>query len=165
MATITLGGKPINTTGELPAVGERAADFYLLKNDLSEVSIADYAGQKIIMNIFPSIDTGVCSASVRKFNELAASLDNVKVLCISRDLPFAQKRFCGAEGISNVETLSDFRNGNFGRAYGVEIESGNFKSLHARAIVVFDEQGVVKHAELVSEIANEPNYAAALAAL
>lgn len=165
MATITLGGKPINTTGTMPAPGIKAPDFNLIKNDLSEVCLADYQGQKVVMNIFPSIDTGVCSASVRKFNELAASLDNVKVLCISRDLPFAQKRFCGAEGIDHVESLSDFSNGNFGRAYGVEIESGIFKSLHARAMVVLDEQGVVKYTELVSEIANEPNYDAALAAL
>lgn len=165
MATITLGGKPINTTGEMPTIGEKAPDFYLVKNDLSEARLNDYNGKKVIMNIFPSIDTGVCSASVRKFNELAAKLDNVKVLCISRDLPFAQKRFCGAEGIANVESLSDFRIGSFGMHYGVEIESGNFKSLHARAIVVLDEHGVVKYTELVPEIAQEPNYDAALAAL
>lgn len=165
MASITLGGNPTETNGEMPQIGQKAPDFYLVKNDMSEARLSDYNGTRVIMNIFPSIDTGTCSASVRKFNQLAANLVNTKVLCISRDLPFAQKRFCGAEGIENVETLSDFRTGSFGMHYGVEIETGKFKSLHARAIVVLDEHGIVLHTELVPEIGHEPNYDAAIAVL
>jgi thiol peroxidase len=165
MAEITLGGNPIHTNAELPTIGEKAPDFYLVKTNMSEARLKDYEGSRVVLNIFPSIDTGVCATSVRKFNEMASSLNNVKILCVSRDLPFAQKRFCGAEGIENVETLSDFRSGSFGMNYGVMIEDGPFKGLHARAIVVLNETGNVLHTELVAEIANEPNYTAALAVL
>ena len=165
MATITLGGNPVNTVGELPKTGSQAIDLKLVKEDLSEVTLNDFAGSRLILNIFPSIDTGTCAASVRNFNKLASELTNTKVLCISKDLPFAQKRFCGAEGIENVINLSDFRDGSFGKNYGLEIVDGKLAGLHSRAIVVIDENGTIKHTELVSEIANEPNYEAALAAL
>lgn len=165
MATITLGGNAINTTGNLPKNGEKAPDFKLTKNDLSIASLEDFAGKKLVLNIFPSIDTGTCAASVRKFNEKASSLANTNVLCISRDLPFAQKRFCGAEGLENVINLSDFNNGKFGKDYGLEIVDGPLAGLHSRAVVVLDENGVVKYSEQVAEIADEPNYDAALSAL
>lgn len=165
MATVTLGGSPVHTSGELPSNGSTAIDFSLVKDDLSEKSLSDYTGTRLILNIFPSIDTGTCAASVRRFNQLASDLDNTKVLCISRDLPFAQKRFCGAEGIENVETLSDFQTGDFGKNYGLELTDSKLKGLHARAIVVLNENHEVLHTELVSEIANEPNYDAALAVL
>ncbi len=165
MASITLGGNPIHTNGELPKTGNKAPEFSLTKNDLSIATLADYAGSKLVLNIFPSVDTGTCAASVRKFNESASKLENTKVLCISRDLPFAQARFCGAEGLSNVENLSDFREGSFGKNYGLEIADSAFAGLHSRVVIVLDENGVVKYAEQVSEIANEPNYEAALASL
>lgn len=165
MASITLGGNPINTIGELPKVGTKAPEFQLVKNDLSIADLSNYRGTKVILNIFPSIDTGTCATSVRTFNAKASSLDNTKVLCISRDLPFAQKRFCGAEGLENVINLSDFKTGTFGKDYGLEIIDGPLAGLHSRAIVVIDENGTVKYTEQVSEIANEPNYEEALAAL
>lgn len=165
MAAITLGGNPIKTNGELPKPGSKAPDFQLVKQDLSTTSLADFAGSKIVLNIFPSIDTSTCATSVRTFNAKASTLENTKVLCISRDLPFAQKRFCGAEGLENVINLSDFNSGSFGKDYGLEIAEGVFTGLHARAVVVIDENGTVKHTELVSEIADEPNYESALAAL
>ena len=165
MATVTLGGNPIHTSGELPQVGSKLVDFKLIKNDLSVATLADFAGKKLVLNIFPSIDTGTCATSVRKFNESASALENTTVLCISRDLPFAQKRFCGAEGLENVINLSDFKNGTFGKDYGLEIIDGPLAGLHSRAIVVIDENGTVKYTEQVSEIANEPNYEEALAAL
>jgi thiol peroxidase len=165
MATITLGGNPINTSGELPKVGSKAPNFNLVKNDLSIATLADFAGTKLVLNIFPSIDTGTCATSVRTFNAKASSLDNTKVLCISRDLPFAQKRFCGAEGLENVINLSDFKTGSFAKDYGLEIVDGPLAGLSSRVVIVLDENGVVKHAEQVAEIANEPNYEAALAAL
>lgn len=165
MASITLGGNPINTIGELPKVGTKAPEFQLVKNDLSIADLSNYKGSKVILNIFPSIDTGTCATSVRTFNAKASSLENTKVLCISRDLPFAQKRFCGAEGLENVINLSDFKNGTFGKDYGLEIIDGPLAGLHSRAIVVIDENGTVKYTEQVSEIANEPNYEEALAAL
>lgn len=165
MASITLGGNPINTLGELPKVGSKLADFKLVKSDLSTASLTDFTGKKIVLNIFPSIDTGTCATSVRKFNETASKLDNTAVLCISRDLPFAQKRFCGAEGIENVVNLSDFQDGNFGKTNGLEIVNGPLAGLHSRAIIVADENGTVLHTEQVAEIANEPNYEAALAVL
>lgn len=165
MATITLGGNPINTSGELPKVDSKAPNFNLVKNDLSIATLADFAGTKLVLNIFPSIDTGTCATSVRTFNAKASSLDNTKVLCISRDLPFAQKRFCGAEGLENVINLSDFKTGSFGKDYGLEIVDGPLAGLSSRVVIVLDENGVVKHAEQVAEIANEPNYEAALAAL
>ena len=165
MASITLGGNPINTSGELPKTGSNALEFSLVKNDLSIATLADYAGSKLVLNIFPSIDTATCATSVRKFNETASKLENTKVLCISRDLPFAQKRFCGAEGLENVENLSDFNTGKFGKDYGLEIADSVFAGLHSRVVIVLDENGVVKYAEQVPEIANEPNYEAALASL
>lgn len=165
MASITLGGNPINTSGELPQKGTPAPNFTLVQNDLSTVSLPDFAGSKLVLNIFPSIDTGTCATSVRKFNEKASSLQNTKVLCISRDLPFAQKRFCGAEGIENVINLSDFKDGSFGKTYGLEIENGPLAGLHSRVIVVIDENGIITHTEQVPEIADEPNYEAALNAL
>ena len=165
MASITLGGNPIHTNGELPAVGTKATDFNLVKTDLGIATLADFSGSKVVLNIFPSIDTGTCAASVRKFNEKASALTKTKVLCISRDLPFAQKRFCGAEGLENVINLSDFKDGNFGKNYGLEITDGALAGLHSRAIIVLDENGIILHTEQVKEIADEPNYDAALAAL
>ncbi len=165
MANITLGGNPIHTSGNLPEIGSNAADFQLVKTDLSIATLADFKGTKIILNIFPSIDTGTCATSVRTFNQKASELQNTKVLCISRDLPFAQKRFCGAEGLENVISLSDFNTGAFGKNYGLEITEGVLAGLHSRAIVVVNENGTVVYTEQVPEIANEPNYEAALAAL
>ena len=165
MASITLGGNPINTSGELPKVGSKLADFKLVQNDLSIADLSTFAGKKLVLNIFPSIDTGTCATSVRKFNESASNLANTTVLCISRDLPFAQKRFCGAEGLQNVVNLSDFQEGSFGKNNGLNIVDGPLAGLHSRAIIVVDEKGVVTHTEQVGEIANEPNYEAALAAL
>lgn len=165
MSSITLGGNPIHTSGELPKVGTKLADFKLVKNDLSIASLGDFAGSKLVLNIFPSIDTGTCATSVRKFNKSASQLENTKVICISRDLPFAQKRFCGAEGLENVVNLSDFKDGSFGKANGLEIVDGVLAGLHSRAIIVVDEKGTVVYTEQVPEIANEPNYEAALASL
>ncbi len=166
MAKITLGGKPITTNGELPAVGSSSPDFILTASaDMGEVSLKNYAGKNLVLNIFPSIDTGVCATSVRKFNAQASNLDNTVVLCISKDLPFAMKRFCGAEGLSNVVTLSDYRNKGFSKSYGVEILDGAFEALDARAIVVIGADGKVKHTELVPEIGQEPNYEAAIKAV
>jgi len=165
MASITLGGNPVHTSGELPAVGSKLADFKLVQNDLSVASLSNFAGKKLVLNIFPSVDTGTCAASVRKFNESAGGLENTTVLCISRDLPFAQKRFCGAEGLENVVNLSDFQEGGFGKANGLEITDGPLAGLHSRAIIVVDANGTITHTEQVAEIANEPNYEAALAAL
>lgn len=165
MSSITLGGNPIHTNGELPAVGSKAADFNLIKIDLGTSSLADFAGSRLVFNIFPSIDTGTCAASVRKFNEKASTVSNTKVLCISRDLPFAQKRFCGAEGLENVINLSDFKDGSFGKNYGLEITDGPLAGLHSRVVLVVDENGTILYAEQVNEIADEPNYEAALAVL
>jgi thiol peroxidase len=165
MASITLGGNPIHTNGELPTVGSKATDFNLIKTDLGIATLADFSGSKVVLNIFPSIDTGTCATSVRTFNEKASSLSNTKVLCISRDLPFAQKRFCGAEGLENVINLSDFKDGSFGKNYGLEIVDGPLAGLHSRVVIVLDENGTILHTEQVSEIANEPNYEAALAVL
>lgn len=166
MAKITLGGNETNTNGELPAVGAEAPDFLLVKKDMSEVSLASYHGQQIILNIYPSIDTGVCAASTKKFNEEASNLQNTRIVCVSKDLPFALSRYCEAEGIQNLDNTTNFRDGGaFGKAYGVEIVDGAFKGLNARAIVVIDEEGKVKYTELVSEVGNEPNYEKALAAL
>jgi len=165
MAQITLKGNPINTWGDLPKVGTQAPDFKLVKDDLSEKSLSDYKGIKLVLNIFPSLDTGTCAGSVRKFNAEASKLENTKVLCISRDLPFAQARFCGAEGLENVENLSDFRYGSFGKDYAVEIADGPLAALLSRAVVVVDEAGKVIYTEQVPEIVDEPNYEKALAAL
>lgn len=165
MATVTLGGNTINTVGNLPAVGSKAPNFELVKDDLSVVTLNDYSGKRVVLNIFPSVDTGTCAASVRKFNEKASTLKNTSVLCISRDLPFAQKRFCAAEGLDNVAVLSDFKTGAFGKAYGLEIADGAFSGLHSRVVVVLDENLNVIYTEQVAEIGNEPNYDAALAVL
>ena len=165
MASIALGGNPIHTSGELPKVGTKLADFKLIKTDLSVASISDFSGKKLVLNIFPSVDTGTCAASVRKFNESASTLENTTVLCISRDLPFAQKRFCGAEGLENVVNLSDFSEGSFGKTNGLEITDGPLAGLHSRVIIVVDENGIITHTEQVAEIADEPNYEAALAVL
>ena len=165
MASITLGGNPINTNGELPKIGTKAPSFTMVKNDLSVVTLKDFEGSKLVLNIFPSIDTPTCATSVRKFNADASSLENTKVLCISRDLPFAQKRFCGAEGLENVINLSDFKDGNFGKTFGLEITDSVLAGLHSRAVIVIDEKGNIVYTEQVPEIADEPNYEAALAAL
>ena len=165
MAQITLGGNPVHTSGNLPEVGSKAPAFELVKDDLSTVHIADFAGSKVVLNIFPSIDTSTCATSVRTFNAKASALENTKVLCISRDLPFAQKRFCGAEGLENVINLSDFKDGGFGKNYGLEITDGPLAGLHSRVVIVLDENGTILHTEQVKEIADEPNYEAALAVL
>lgn len=165
MASITLGGKATTTIGELPSTGSKAPNFSLVAADLSTKTLADFTGVNIIMNIFPSVDTGVCANSVRTFNKKAADLDNTKVLCISRDLPFAQARFCGAEGIDNVIMLSDFENGSFGKTYGVKISDGAFNNLLSRAIVVINNKGNVVYTEQVPEVGQEPNYTEALASI
>lgn len=165
MATVTLKGTKINTLGSLPEKGSNAPEFKLTKNDLSVVNLLDYKGSKIVLNIFPSIDTGTCAQSVRQFNQEAAALDNTIVLCISKDLPFAQARFCGAEGIGHVEMLSDFRDGNFGKTYHVDFSDGPLAPLHSRAVIVIDENGKILYTEQVAEITEEPNYKAALEAL
>ncbi|OEK00719.1 lipid hydroperoxide peroxidase [Roseivirga sp. 4D4] len=165
MANITLGGTPTHTNGELPNTGTAANNFELSAVDLSTKTLSDYSGKSIVLNIFPSVDTGVCATSIRTFNKTAADLDNTVVLCISRDLPFAQGRFCGAEGIENVEMLSDFKTGQFGKDYGLEIMDGAFAGLHSRCIVVINPEGNVVYTEQVPEIGQEPNYEAALASL
>jgi len=165
MAKITLKGNAIKTVGKLPKVGKKAPKFKLVKSDLSIGKLKDYKGSKLILNITPSIDTGVCAQSVREFNKRATAFENTKVLFISKDLPFAQARFCGAEGIENVETLSDFVKGDFGKDYGVTIKTGPMKGLHSRAIVVINEEGEVVYTEQVPEIVDEPNYDAAIASL
>jgi thiol peroxidase len=165
MATITLKGNPIHTYGQLPTVGSQAPDFVLTKTDLTDVSLKDFAGKRIVLNIFPSIDTSVCAMSVRKFNAEAGNLKNTVVLCVSLDLPFAHARFCGAEGLNNVISVSELRNRVFGEAYGVRIIDGPLAGLLSRAVVIIDEKGKVKYTEQVPEIAQEPNYAAALKAL
>jgi len=165
MATVTLKGNNINTSGDLPKIGSQAPDFTLVKTDLSTASLSDYKGKAVVLNIFPSIDTGTCAQSVRQFNKDLNEIDDITVLCISRDLPFAQARFCGAEGLENVINLSDFRNNNFGKAYGLDFIDGPLEGLHSRAIVVIDENGIITHTEQVSEIVDEPNYKAAFEAL
>ena len=165
MATITLKGNAIETIGTLPAKAAPAPAFTLVKSDLSEANLAEYKGKRVVLNIFPSIDTPVCAASVRRFNQAAGSLNNTVVLCISADLPFAHTRFCETDGLKNVESLSVFRTPEFGKDYGVTITSGPLAGLLARAIVVLDTDGKVLHTELVPEIAQEPDYDAALAVL
>lgn len=165
MATVTLKGNEIHTLGNLPEIGAQAPNFTLVKNDLSTVDLSNYKGQKVVLNIFPSIDTGTCAQSVRQFNQEAAELENTKILCISKDLPFAQARFCVAEGIDKVETLSDFRDGNFGKSYNVEFTDGPLQGLHSRSVVVVNENGEVVYSEQVAETVDEPNYKAALEAL
>ncbi len=164
MATVTLGGTPFAISGDLPAAGDAAPDFTLTGGDLGDISLGDYAGQRLILNIFPSVDTPVCAASVRRFNEEAASLEGVSVLCVSRDLPFAHGRFCAAENIEAVSCASEMRDGSFGDAYGLRITDGPLNGLLARAVVVVDGDGRVRHSQLVPEIKEEPDYDAALAA-
>ena len=165
MATITLGGNPVRTNGELPAVGTKAPDFALVNAELKDIGLRDFAGKRKVLNVVPSLDTGVCARSTRVFNEKAGALSNAVVLVISADLPFAMSRFCSAEGLNNVVTLSTFRHHEFHGKYGVDVADGPLQGLTARAVVVLDESNKVLHAELVPEIANEPNYDAALAAL
>lgn len=165
MASITLHGTPVNTIGDLPAVGSDAPGFRLVNGELKEISLHDFAGKNKVLNIFPSVDTPTCATSVRKFNERAAALKDTVVLCISADLPFAQARFCGAEGIKNVVSLSMMRGRSFAKDYGVLIEDSPLAGLAARAVVVVDPDNKVRYAELVKEIADEPNYDAALKAL
>ncbi len=164
MATTAFKGNPVQTVGELPAVGSQAPAFDLVGAGLSPLTTDDTAGKRVVLNIFPSLDTGVCAASVRKFNELAAGLDNTTVVNVSADLPFAQARFCGAEGIENAVAGSSFRS-DFGQAYGVTMTDGPLAGLLARSVVVLDESGQVTHAQLVDEITTEPDYDAAVAAL
>jgi thiol peroxidase len=165
MAKIKLKGNPINTSGNLPFNGSNAPDFTLVKSDLGNLSLSELKGKKIIMNIFPSLDTSVCATSVRKFNQLAAGKTNVVVLAISKDLPFAHSRFCTTEGITNVVTLSGFRDSDFGKSYGIDIVDGPLAGLYARSIVVVETTGKIVHTQLVPEIAEEPDYDAALASL
>lgn len=165
MANITLKGNPFHTQGNLPSAGQKAPDFKLTAGDLSEKSIADFSGKKIVLNIFPSIDTGTCAASVRKFNAEASGLDNTVVLCISKDLPFAQGRFCAAEGLENVVSLSEYKDNNFSDAYQLKITDGPLAGLMSRAVVVINEEGNVTYTEQVPEIVDEPNYEKAIAAL
>ncbi len=163
MANITFKGNEVHTQDSLPATGSKAPGFTLVKTDLSETSLNDYKGKKVVLNIFPSVDTGVCAASVRRFNAEASKLNNTVVLCISRDLPFAAARFCGAEGLTNVVTASEFRDDNFSKAYGVRMTDGPLTGLLSRAVVVIDETGTVIYTEQVPEIAQEPDYDQALA--
>lgn len=165
MATITLKGNAITTVGELPAVGSKAPEFKLTRTDLSECTMSDFRGKTVVLNIFPSIDTAVCAASVRKFNEVAGSKPDTVVLCVSADLPFAHSRFCEADGLKNVVPCSVFRAASFGSDYGVTITSGPIAGLLSRAIVVIDPKGLVKYTEQVPEITQEPDYQKALAQL
>ena len=164
MAEVTLGGNPVHTSGDLPAVGAAAPAYSLVGADLGEYDGSEFTGKNVILNIFPSIDTPTCANSVRQFNERAAGMDETVVLCVSADLPFAMGRFCGAEGIANVKVGSTFRS-SFGSDYGVTLTDGALQGILARAVVVIGPDGAVKHTELVAEIAQEPNYDAALAAL
>ncbi len=164
MAEVTLGGNPVQTSGDLPEVGSTAPSFTLTGSDLSDVSASTFEGKNLVLNIFPSVDTPTCATSVRTFNERAAGLENTAVVCVSADLPFAHGRFCGAEGIENVSTASSFRS-SFGDDFGVNLTDGPLAGVLARAVVVVGADGTVKHTEMVSEIANEPNYDAALGAL
>jgi thiol peroxidase len=166
MASVTLKGNPVSIGGNLPSTGQTAPDFSLADAKRNMMSLGDFAGKRKVLNIFPSVDTPTCATSVRTFNKQASTLDNTVVLCISADLPFAQSRFCGAEGLENVVTLSTFRDtAKFSKDYGVQIVDSSLAGLTARAVVVLDENNKVLHSELVSEIANEPNYDAALAVL
>jgi thiol peroxidase len=165
MAKITFKGSPINTAGSLPKVGSAAPDFKVVKTDIALMSLSEFKGKKVVLNIFPSLDTAVCAASVRRFNVEASRLSNTVVLCISKDLPFAQKRFCAAEGLDNVIPGSEYRDSNFSDAYGVRIVDGPLEGLFSRAIVIVNEKGMVAYTEQVPEIAQEPDYDKALAAL
>lgn len=165
MAQTKLGETVVNTVGELPAVGSQAPSFTLTANDLTDVKLESFSGKKVVLNIFPSIDTRVCSTSVREFNKRIAAVPNAVVLCIAKDLPFAMKRFCGVEGIDKAVTLSDFRSFDFGKTYGVELIDGGFRGLLARAVVVINPEGKITYTELVPAIGQEPDYESALKAL
>ncbi|MDX5326004.1 MAG: thiol peroxidase [Bacteroidota bacterium] len=165
MSTITMGGNPVHTAGELPKVGSQAPDFRLTDTELNDFQLSDLKGSKVILNIFPSIGTGVCSASVRRFNQEASDMENTKVVCVSKDLPFAHKQFCGAEGITNVISASQYKDHSFSEAYNVDLLDGKFEGLMSRAIVVLDENGKVVYTEQVPEIGQEPNYEKAKAAV
>ncbi len=162
MATTKFKGSTVHTCGELPVAGSPAPEAVLTAADLSDAKISSFTGSKVVLNIFPSVDTGVCAASVRKFNATAASLDNTKILCISRDLPFAQQRFCGAEGIESVTMLSEMRDGTFGETYGVRMIDGPLAGLFVRTVIVIDTTGKVAYSQLVPEIVEEPNYDAVM---
>lgn len=165
MATITFKGNPIQTNGNLPTVGTKTPDFKLTAADLSEKTLADFAGKNIVLNIFPSVDTGICAQSVRTFNEKLSTLENTVVLCISKDLPFAQSRFCAAEGLNNVVSLADYKSEDFANNYGVKMVEGPLAGLHSRAVVVVNPEGDIIYTEQVAEIAQEPSYENALAAI
>lgn len=165
MAKITLKGSAVNTVGDLPAVGSKAPDFRLTKTDLSDVTLKDFAGKRLIINIFPSVDTAVCAMSARRFNAEVTKTPNTVCLCASMDLPFAHKRFCAAEGIENVVMATELRDRSFGDAYGVRMTDGALAGLLSRAVVVVDERGMVIHSQQVPEITQEPDYEAALRTL
>lgn len=165
MASTKLAGNPVSLAGKFPVKGAAAPDFTAVNQDLSEITLQSFAGKRKVLNIFPSIDTDVCATSVRKFNEKAAALENTQVICLSQDLPFALKRFCGAEGIDNVVSASLFRDTDFPKNAGVLITDGPLKGLTARAVIVVNENNQVVYAQLVDDIKNEPDYDAALAAL
>ena len=158
MATVKFKGSDVQTNGQLPAVGTQAPDFTLVNGGLQEIHLSNFKGKRVLLNIFPSLDTGTCATSVRKFNKWVSEKKNVVVICVSKDLPFAQSRFCGAEGLENVITASDFRYNNFATDYGVLLEDGPLKGLMTRSVVALDEDGKVIYTELVPEITNEPNY-------
>lgn len=165
MATIFFKGTPVHTNGDLPQKGSLAPDFQLVKTDLGLAKLSDFSGKRIVLNIFPSLDTPTCATSVRRFNQEASKLNNTVVLCISRDLPFAQARFCGAEGIENVLTLSDFKEGTFGKSYGLELVDGPLQALHSRCVIVLNENREIIYTEQVEEIVDEPKYSEALQTL
>jgi thioredoxin-dependent peroxiredoxin len=165
MAKLTLKGEPVTSSGNLPAVGSKAPDFNLVKSDLTNLKLSDLKGKKVVLSIFPSQETGTCSAQIRRFNKIAAGKKDVTVLCISKDLPFAHKRFCESEGIANVITLSGYRDQEFGKSYGVDVLNGAFGGLYARSVIIVDETGKVQYAQQVSEMADEPDYEDVLAAL
>lgn len=165
MADILHKGNPVHTAGNLPAVGSKAGDFKITRTNLSDVGLKDFAGKKIVLNIFPSVDTGTCAASVRKFNKELSALENTVVLCVSKDLPFAHRRFCEAEGLENVVPASVMRDDSFTKSFPVTILDGPLAGLLSRSVVVIDEQGIVKYTEQVQETTQEPNYEAALKAL
>lgn len=165
MAKTALKGNEVNTIGNLPEVGSQAPDFLLVRSDLKEATLASYHGQRVILNIYPSVDTGICAMSTVKFNKEASNLENTRIVCVSKDLPFAFQRYCAAEGIDSLDTLSAYRDQNFGKDYGVEMIDGPLKGLNARAIVIVNEEGQVIYTEMVPEITTEPNYEKALAAI
>ncbi len=162
MSKTAFKGNPVQMGGDLPQIGAKAPDFRLTNTDLADISLDSFSGKRVILNIFPSIDTGVCAASVRNFNQHAANMDNAVVVCVSKDLPFAHKRFCGAEGIENVVNASEFKDHSFSKAYGVEMQDGPLVGLMARSVVVVNEKGEVIHTEIVDDITHEPNYEAAM---